>query len=92
MFRTIRTIFTVVITNPDDAETLSSYDVYVDGVLKASDINYYNGIAFKGFVEGVPTGVLSGGQYGNLMAKMGKKAKAIGFAVYMDELSRLQGK
>lgn len=35
--------FTVVITNPDDAETLSSYDVYVDGVLKASDINYYNG-------------------------------------------------
>ena len=56
-----------------------------------SDINYYNGIAFKGFVEGVPTGVLSGGQYGNLMAKMGKKAKAIGFAVYMDELSRLQG-
>lgn len=35
--------FTIVITNPDDAETLSSYDVYVDGVLKASDINYYNG-------------------------------------------------
>ena len=51
-----------------------------------NDMNYYNGIAFKGFVEGIPTGILSGGQYGNLMAKMGKKAKAIGFAVYLDEL------
>ncbi len=35
--------FTVVITNPDDAETLATYDVYVDGVLKASGINYYTG-------------------------------------------------
>ena len=28
-----------------------------------SDLNYYNGIVFKGFVEGVPSAVLSGGQY-----------------------------
>ena len=55
-----------------------------------NDVNYYNGIAFKGFVEGIPVGVLSGGQYDGLMRKMRKTSKAIGFAVYLDELSRLR--
>ncbi len=54
-----------------------------------NDMNYYNGFAFKGFIEGIPTGVLSGGQYDNLMVKMQKKCKAIGFAVYLDELGKL---
>ncbi len=54
-----------------------------------SDIKYYNGITFKGFVESVPDAVLSGGQYDRLMQKMGKKSKAIGFAVYTDLLQRL---
>ena len=53
-----------------------------------SDMKYYNGIMFKGFVEGVPVSVLSGGQYDRLMEKMGHKAKAIGFAVYLDALRR----
>ena len=53
-----------------------------------NDMNYYNGIVFKGFIKGIPTGILSGGQYDNLMGKMGKKSHAIGFAVYLDELSR----
>lgn len=53
------------------------------------DRNYYNGIAFKGFVEGLPVGILSGGQYDKLMRRMHKTAKAIGFAVYLDELSKL---
>lgn len=53
-----------------------------------SDMKYYNGIMFKGFVEGVPVSVLSGGQYDRLMEKMGHKAKAVGFAVYLDALRR----
>ena len=56
-----------------------------------NDMKYYNGIAFKGFVEGVPTGILSGGQYDNLMKKMQKRYGAIGFAVYLDEVSRVKG-
>ena len=56
-----------------------------------NDMNYYNGISFKGFIEGVPTGVISGGQYDNLLKKMGKPYKAIGFAVYLDEVSRIKG-
>lgn len=53
------------------------------------DIRYYNGIVFKGFIEGIPTGVLSGGQYDSLLRKMGRKSGAIGFAVYLDLLERL---
>ena len=56
-----------------------------------NDMKYYNGIAFKGFVEGIPTGILSGGQYDNLMLKMQKRYGAIGFAVYLDEVSRVKG-
>lgn len=51
-----------------------------------NDMKYYNGIVFKGFVDGVCTGVLSGGQYDRLMARMGRKSGAIGFAVYLDLL------
>ena len=50
------------------------------------DINYYNGIIFKGFVEGVPSAVLSGGQYDKLMKKMKRSSDAVGFAVYLDML------
>ena len=53
------------------------------------DINYYHGIVFKGFIEGVPSSVVSGGQYNLLVYKMGRKSRAIGFAVYLDKLERL---
>ena len=53
------------------------------------DMNYYNGFVFKGFINGVASGILSGGQYDNLMQKMGRKSGAIGFAVYLDLLERL---
>jgi len=53
-----------------------------------NDMDYYSGIVFKGFVEGIPTGILSGGRYDNLMVKMGKHCGAIGFAVYLDQLER----
>ena len=52
-------------------------------------MSYYNGFVFKGFVNGVPASVLSGGQYDKLMERMGKKAGAIGFAVYPDQLLEL---
>ena len=54
-----------------------------------SDMNYYGGFVFKGYLEGVPTSILSGGQYDKLLRKMGKTSKAIGFAVYLDLLQRL---
>ncbi|MDP4134227.1 MAG: ATP phosphoribosyltransferase regulatory subunit [Bacillota bacterium] len=54
-----------------------------------NDMNYYNGIVFKGYIEGASQGILSGGQYDKLMKKMGKESGAIGFAVYLDLLQRL---
>ena len=54
-----------------------------------NDMNYYNGIVFKGFASGIPASVLSGGQYDNHMHRMGKKSGAIGFAVYLDLLDEL---
>ncbi|MBQ4136872.1 MAG: ATP phosphoribosyltransferase regulatory subunit [Clostridia bacterium] len=57
-----------------------------------SSVNYYNGIVFKGFVNGVPNAVLSGGRYDKLMKKLGKKSGAVGFAVYHDRLKYLDYK
>lgn len=53
-----------------------------------NDMKYYSGIVFKGYIEGIPTGILTGGRYDLLMNKMGKKSAAIGFAVYLDFLER----
>ena len=62
--------------------------VYLD-FSTVNDMNYYTGVTFKGFVNGIPDSVLSGGRYDSLMTKMGKCAGAIGFAVYLDMLGRL---
>ena len=49
-----------------------------------NDTAYYNGLAFQGFVQGVPRAVLMGGQYDNLLQKLGRDQRAVGFAVYTD--------
>ena len=55
-----------------------------------NDMNYYNGIVFKGFLDGICDGVLAGGQYDKLMHKMGRKSGAVGFALYLDLLEQLK--
>ncbi len=55
-----------------------------------NDTHYYNGFVFKGFINGISSGVLSGGQYDKLMLKMNKNSQAIGFAVYLDLLERFE--
>ena len=52
--------------------------------------DYYNGIVFRGYIKGVPTWILSGGQYDRLMQKMNHQAGAVGFAVYLDLLEELE--
>ena len=51
-----------------------------------NDMNYYDDIVFKGFIDGIGEGVLSGGRYDKLLHKMGRKSGGIGFAVYLDML------
>ena len=55
------------------------------------DTNYYNGMAFEGYIDGIPECVLIGGRYDKLMRKKKKKSRAIGFAIYMDTLG-MRGK
>lgn len=52
-------------------------------------MSYYNGIVFQGFIDGIPSAVLSGGRYDKLLQKMGKQPGAIGFAVYVNLLEYL---
>ena len=69
------------------AEAMRGRELYADFSL-VSDINYYNGIVFKGYIDGIPESILSGGRYDSLVHKMGKKSGAVGFAVYLDLLER----
>ena len=52
------------------------------------DLNYYNGLIFRGMLKGIPQVILSGGRYDNLLKRMNKPGRAIGFAVYLDLLER----
>jgi ATP phosphoribosyltransferase regulatory subunit len=54
-----------------------------------NDLDYYNGLVFQGFLQGLPRAVLRGGRYDPLAAKFSPGARAVGFALYLDELERL---
>ncbi|MBQ6971310.1 MAG: ATP phosphoribosyltransferase regulatory subunit [Synergistaceae bacterium] len=49
-----------------------------------TSLAYYSGVVFKGYIEGVPDAVLSGGQYDIA------GASGTGFAVYLDALEGLR--
>ena len=55
----------------------------------AGEMEYYNGLVFQGYLKALPRPLLKGGRYDLLMQKFTPGAGAIGFAVYLDELDRL---
>jgi ATP phosphoribosyltransferase regulatory subunit len=70
-------------------------DTPVYGMLRVdmstvNDLGYYNGLVFRGYVDGVPERVIAGGQYDPLVRKLGRRGGAVGFAVYLNVLERLQ--
>ena len=71
-------------------EVMKGRELYADFSI-VSDMDYYNGIVFKGYIDGIPESILSGGQYDSLVHKMGKNFGAVGFAVYLDLLERFYG-
>ena len=44
-------------------------------------VNYYSGIIFKGYLNGIGSTVLRGGRYNGLLENFGKDTSAIGFSV-----------
>ncbi len=81
-----------------DSQSVSQLEAIIDVLDPASTridfsildgMKYYNGIVFRGYINGVPSAVISGGQYDKLMRRMKRSSRAIGFAVYLDSLERL---
>lgn len=54
-----------------------------------NDMEYYNGLVLQGYLAGLPRAVLQGGRYDPLAEQFRPGAKAVGFALYLDELDRL---
>ncbi len=54
-----------------------------------NDMDYYNGLVFRGYVRSAKRAVLAGGRYDKLMLRFGKEMPAIGFAIYLSELERV---
>ncbi len=52
-------------------------------------IDYYTGLVFCGYIDGIGETVLSGGRYDNLSARFGCNFPATGFAVNVDAVSKL---
>lgn len=89
--------------NAETHEALNELRTLYDNLEEFGDVNninldfsvvnnmkYYDGIVFAGYIADAPKCVLSGGQYGMLMKKMGRRSRAIGFAVYLDLLDAYQ--
>ena len=55
----------------------------------AGELDYYNGLVFRGYVGSVPDAVLSGGRYDRLLERFGRRDRAAGFAVSLDLIERL---
>ena len=68
----------------DDTPLITGLDEYSHEIhtdySTVTNIKYYSGIVFKGYIDGLPEAVLSGGQY-----SLGG-ACGLGFAVYLDAL------
>ena len=50
-------------------------------------VNYYTGIIFKGYLNGIGDTVLNGGRYDSLIGAYGRNLDAIGFSVNIDLLT-----
>ncbi len=99
-YGTPETVLPVLKTLPAGGESLDQLEALISALNQngvsgiridfsvINDMRYYNGIVFRGFVKGIPTGILSGGQYDKMMKKLGRKSRAIGFAVYLDLLEQ----
>ena len=73
-------------------DTLPQSDRIIFDFSLVNNMNYYNGIIFKGYLSGICESVLAGGRYDKLMQKLDRRAGAVGFALYLDLLEQLPQK
>lgn len=66
---------------------LNMYNIKVDLDLSlVSNLKYYSGIIFKGYVPQISKAILSGGRYDKLSKNFGKNLPAIGFAINLTDI------
>ncbi|MDI6453621.1 ATP phosphoribosyltransferase regulatory subunit [Peloplasma aerotolerans] len=65
----------------NDNNQMITYDLSL-----ISKYDYYDGITFKGYLENVPTPILSGGRYDQMTKQFGKIIPATGFSLNLSEL------
>lgn len=70
----------------ENLEILGYKDSITFDLGKVPHLDYYTGILFEGYVEGVGTSVLSGGRYDHLLSTFGKDLPAVGFSIKLDYL------
>ncbi|MBE6047371.1 MAG: ATP phosphoribosyltransferase regulatory subunit [Clostridium sp.] len=69
-----------------DLEQLGYGDIVYYDLGMVPTVNYYTGITFRGYVDGVGTTVLSGGRYDKLISKFGEDRPAVGFSINLDSV------
>jgi ATP phosphoribosyltransferase regulatory subunit len=62
-----------------------SKHIYFD-LSMVTEIDYYEGVVFKGYFKNSTNEILSGGRYDSLTEKFGKRISAVGFSIYIDDL------
>lgn len=93
-----------VITNPDSVaaldrlgrlweiiESLGLDNSFEIDLADVSSLDYYTGISFKVFIQGVGYRVGRGGRYDGLTANFGSSEPAIGFVLSLDSLVEMLG-
>lgn len=54
------------------------------------DLDYYDGLVFKGYCMGTPNKILSGGRYDSVTEEFGTRVTAIGFMIDMNLVTRIR--
>lgn len=75
-------------------EELAKVDNFLRGITDkavydlslVSELSYYDGIIFRGYIEGSNKEIIKGGRYDSFTEQFGHKVPAIGFSVELDEL------
>lgn len=55
-----------------------------------TELDYYDGLIFKGYLPNSYTAIISGGRYDSFTEAFGKKVPAIGFSIDIDELTEIK--
>lgn len=82
---TLNTLLDDLLRLYENLSTLGYENINFD-LGKISNLNYYTGIIFEAFVEGVGTRIMSGGRYDTLIGKYGRDLPAVGFSIKLDAL------